>query len=1029
MFTKKRFLSLLLSAVILLSMLPATHVSANSNVVASCVIDPADKNTVVVQVQANGGIATEDGQLYLFAVPTYVDSVTDQIPVSSIAYTGAGNYSFRVPLNNGTAASLLYSKFYIGVRNGGAFTPLTVGNFITNPEQIAASNLPRTQTSSKKGIHIDFYVPTDMEDLNVKNGFFNIPYASILSNTPTDYPYTYNGKTYYFNPVITDYDGLIRHMTNAGIAVTVALINPWQAGYEYLIHPGVDNSGAFNYAVNTSTAQGLEAVAAATHFLAERYNGTNPAYGKVENWVFGNEVNDNRQYYYMGQQNLDTFVQEYLQSFRVAYTAIKSAYANANVYICLEHGWATTDTNLDYGGKNFIDRFNAYAQAQGNIDWGLSYHPYSFPLNDADILNDGNATTNYDGTPVPGNMVRNQVNSPIVTMKNLNVLTDYFHNSALLSPTGQVRSIILGEQGYTSFSNITGQNESRQAANIALAYYIAEMNPDIDAFLLRGHTDTWEGSDYFKFGLWNAGADGKAATPKKAYEMYRYLDSPSSLAYTEFAKPALNITDWSEAVPGWNPGKLSSMGSVTDAPLYTVSGSSGARPITTGMMNQWEPGNFVFGLAAPLEYPEGMAVVNQFANHLSYQGIEKHFASPLDLSGYRYITMDVGFIPTSAAAAGDQLELKIRLHSGSSIFDAVGVVPVNQAQTVALDLGNWAGRSRIDAMEVMIRPVNKRTAFDGSFTVYHVKAATGVSGSSPLNPAQPEKIDLSRANVTYQKSFTHTGSPIIPTPTVQMNGQLLKQGIDYDVICHNNVTAGTGKMVIVGIGAYTGYQVHTFTIQLDRPCRTHTPTATPATNPTCLTSGSVGGTHCATCGVVLEKPEPLAALGHDYGLAADGKPDFWDTTCDVCGAERMVDKFRPTHSMYRMYNPNSGEHFYTGDKTERKTLEDAGWKYEGVGFTFPASTGKPVYRLFQPSTGEHLYTMSEEEKAKLLSEGWNYEGIAFNSGNENEVPQYRLHNPNVSVGAYHFTASLEERNTLLAAGWQDQGIGFYTCWQ
>ena len=187
---------------------------------------------------------------------------------------------------------------------------------------------------------------------------------------------------------------------------------------------------------------------------------------------------------------------------------------------------------------------------------------------------------------------------------------------------------------------------------------------------------------------------------------------------------------------------------------------------------------------------------------------------------------------------------------------------------------------------------------------------------------------------------------------------------------------------------------------------------------------------CSVCGEVQGKPEQLAPLGHDYGLAENGKdPDFWDTTCDVCGAERVVDKHRPTHSMYRMYNPNSGEHFYTGSKEERQMLEAAGWKYEGVGFTFPASTGKPVYRLFQPSTGEHLYTMDEKEKADLLAAGWNYEGIAFNSGNENEVPQYRLWNPNVSVGAYHFTASAEERNVLLAAGWQDQGIGFYTCWQ
>ena len=196
----------------------------------------------------------------------------------------------------------------------------------------------------------------------------------------------------------------------------------------------------------------------------------------------------------------------------------------------------------------------------------------------------------------------------------------------------------------------------------------------------------------------------------------------------------------------------------------------------------------------------------------------------------------------------------------------------------------------------------------------------------------------------------------------------------------------------------------------------------------CIKEGGIG-IICSKCGDIQGVLERIPPQGHDYGLGEDGNPDFWDTTCDVCGAERVVDKHRPTHSMYRMYNPNSGEHFYTGSMEERKMLEAAGWKYEGVGFTFPASTGLPVYRLFQPSTGEHLYTMDEAEKETLMAQGWNMEGVAFNSGNEDEVPQYRLYNPNVTVGAYHFTASLEERDALLAEGWQDQGIGFYTCLQ
>lgn len=141
----------------------------------------------------------------------------------------------------------------------------------------------------------------------------------------------------------------------------------------------------------------------------------------------------------------------------------------------------------------------------------------------------------------------------------------------------------------------------------------------------------------------------------------------------------------------------------------------------------------------------------------------------------------------------------------------------------------------------------------------------------------------------------------------------------------------------------------------------------------------------------------------------------------------QVNVNRPTVDMFRMYDPNSGEHFYTGSTEERDNLVAVGWNYEGVGFTFPLTTGDPVYRLFDPVTGEHLYTMDEVEKATLMAQGWNYEGIAFNSAYDVEVPQYRLHNPNATRGAYHFTASQKEADYLMSLGWEYQGIGWYSC--
>ena len=178
---------------------------------------------------------------------------------------------------------------------------------------------------------------------------------------------------------------------------------------------------------------------------------------------------------------------------------------------------------------------------------------------------------------------------------------------------------------------------------------------------------------------------------------------------------------------------------------------------------------------------------------------------------------------------------------------------------------------------------------------------------------------------------------------------------------------------------------------------------------------------------------------HCYGSYQSASPkkghtytNDQDTICDDCGWVRHVDAEYPPNPpvvhMFRMYDPNSGEHFYTGSEVEKSDLLVAGWNYEGIGFSFPV-VGAPVYRLYDPVYGEHLYTMDIDEVNYLIGEGWNNEGIAFNTAPETEVPQYRLHNPNEKRGAYHFTSSAEERDNLLAVGWEYQGIGWYSCWK
>ena len=132
-----------------------------------------------------------------------------------------------------------------------------------------------------------------------------------------------------------------------------------------------------------------------------------------------------------------------------------------------------------------------------------------------------------------------------------------------------------------------------------------------------------------------------------------------------------------------------------------------------------------------------------------------------------------------------------------------------------------------------------------------------------------------------------------------------------------------------------------------------------------------------------------------------------------------------TINMYRLYNPNSGEHFYTGSTAERVNLVDLGWKYEGIGWIAPAMSSSPVYRLYNPNAGDHHYTLSSYERYELVRLGWNDEGIGWYSDDSQRVPLLRQYNPNAKAGAHNFTTSSGENDMLVEAGWKAEGIGWY----
>ena len=132
-------------------------------------------------------------------------------------------------------------------------------------------------------------------------------------------------------------------------------------------------------------------------------------------------------------------------------------------------------------------------------------------------------------------------------------------------------------------------------------------------------------------------------------------------------------------------------------------------------------------------------------------------------------------------------------------------------------------------------------------------------------------------------------------------------------------------------------------------------------------------------------------------------------------------------SMHRLYNPNTGEHFYTSNTDERDHLKEVGWTYEGIGWTAPSDSYTPVYRLYNANApgGDHHYTTSADERDACVKAGWTDEGIGWYSDDDESVSLYRQYNPNAQAGSHNYTVSQKENDDLVNLGWTAEGVGWY----
>lgn len=503
------------------------------------------KNNVRIEAKTKNMIKSSDNYYYLFSLPSYKKSISKTAtPLDKTLKSTS--FQLNTTLNLDSSKSQLYSKFVVAIKVKSGYQIISKAKYITNPQKVANFTYSFPTAATKKGLQINASMLNDVKDLGVKNSAFNIPLNLIIAapgetNYRSSVDYEYNGETYWFRKsMIAAYDSLFRNLENQDIVVTAIVLLGWRDDLTYLITPSGREKGHSYYNFNTSSKKARKQLEATFTFLAERY-ASGDQNGKVVNWVIGNEINSFDAWNYAGTKSLSKYTQLYADSYRLAYTALKSVYSNARLYVSLDQCW-TTSNSVTFGGKEFLQKFNSILKESGNISWNLAYHAYPSPLTDPRFWKNANGLS------------QNNENSPIISISNISVLTKYIKKHY-----GKSTRIILSEQGFTSASPY---GEKTQAAAMAYAYYLVEFNSMIDSFILSRHVDNIaETRDRLNLGLWTntPGQVEQAYKKKYAWKVYKYMDTPSSTNVTKFALKIIGTSSWKKIIPNYKAKKFKSM--------------------------------------------------------------------------------------------------------------------------------------------------------------------------------------------------------------------------------------------------------------------------------------------------------------------------------------------------------------------------------------------------------------------------------------------------------------------------------------
>lgn len=387
---------------------------------------------------------------------------------------------------------------------------LTVILSIPHHVQAARYSYAYPTAPDKKGVALGADMEEDALELNVHHTTLNFPITEFTAaewekNSRDSFSYRYKGKKYWFRkPQVRAWDRTLLEMKENNTVVTGILLMQDRPDLRNLIYPKARGKKASFYAWNMDGGRNQRKIEAAISFLANRY--ASGRHGRVVGWIVGNEIDTASSWNNAGGISFRKYMDLYAKMFETTSKIVRKVYSNARVYVPLDHFWNMIYSN-DYKAKDCLDAFAVRMNRDG-YQWNVAFHAYNGDLMQPSIT----AEQYFDTT--------SEVDTPIITMKNLNVLTYYIRTRY-----GADKRVILSEHGYSS--TWKGQDVSKdQSTAVALSYYLAEQNPMVDSFIYYSQVDQNELTKVgASFGLWKVSPYEKATKKKPSWAVFKYMDT------------------------------------------------------------------------------------------------------------------------------------------------------------------------------------------------------------------------------------------------------------------------------------------------------------------------------------------------------------------------------------------------------------------------------------------------------------------------------------------------------------------------